>query len=289
MAEDRASTKLIISHPDEPNCSIVGILEQLTPRQSTQGRKIALILHGTMGHKDYLFQRRLAVKLPLDSFRFDFRGNHESGGTWKQGALQEDLVDLELVVGYLKEKYGYVIELVVGHSRGSLVAMRWLCTTEDGNKVPAFVNASGRYRMALIMESPGARVWTESFKKQGYHIWNVVVARKQITAKIRPEDLQSFISWDSSVVWDKFPQATDVLTLHGLSDKTVSPYDAVIYARAFGNRSPGTHTLNLMENADHNFTGRQDEVVDNILDWWQQRERRELKTGVWQTGIRGKL
>ncbi|KAF8192177.1 ectomycorrhiza-regulated esterase [Pholiota molesta] len=287
---DRASTKLYIQHPTEPDIKLVGILEQLEPSKPTQGRKIALILHGTMGHKDYLFQRRLAVKLPLDSFRFDFRGNHETGGVWKQGALADDLVDLQAVVDYLKQTYGYVIELLVGHSRGSVVAFRWLATTGDGRKVGAFVNASGRYRMAKITESPAGTVWREHFAKHGFYTWNVTVARQKIVAKITPEDLQTFVNWDTSFVWDQFPPAIDVLTLHGLSDKTVPPFDALIYARALGNRSPGTHTLHLMEDADHNFTGRQDDVVDAILQWWEQRERGEIsKTGIWVGDIKGKL
>ena len=52
---------------------------------------------------------------------------------------------------------------------------------------------------------------------------------------------------------------------------------------------PGTHTLHLMEDADHNFTGRQDEVVASILEWWALRQLREIKTGVWLAGTRGKL
>jgi len=62
-------------------------------------------------------------------------------------------VDIQAVVDYLKATYGYVIELLVGHSRGSIVAFRWLATTEDGRKVSAFVNASGRYRMAVRVQS----------------------------------------------------------------------------------------------------------------------------------------
>ncbi|PPR05400.1 hypothetical protein CVT24_008014 [Panaeolus cyanescens] len=256
---------------------------------------MALKLHW---HKDYLFQKRLGLRLPLDSFRFDFRGNHETGGQWKQGALHDDLVDLQVVVDYLKETYGYVIELVVGHSRGSIVAFRWLATTEDGKRVGAFVNASGRYRMP----SPAGTIWRESFAKQGYHVWKVTVARKEIVARITPQDLDEFISWDTSFVWDQFPPTTDVLTLHGLADKTVPPYDALIYAGALGPRSPGTHTLHLMEDADHNFTGRQDEVVDVILQWWELRQRAKvegpdsramtiLKSGVWVPGMgaKGKL
>jgi alpha-beta hydrolase superfamily lysophospholipase len=76
-------------------------------------------------------------------------GNHETPGTWRQGALEDDMVDLTVVVEYLKATYGYVIDLVVGHSRGSLVGMRWVCTSEDGKNISGFVNASGRYRMRV--------------------------------------------------------------------------------------------------------------------------------------------
>ena len=68
-----------------------------------------------------------------------------------------------------------------------------------------------------------------------------------------------------------------------------SRYDALIYGRALTNRTPGTHTLHLMEDADHNFTGRQDDVVDAIMQWWDVRQRGDLKTGIWVTGIKGKL
>ncbi|KAG5634379.1 hypothetical protein H0H81_002172 [Sphagnurus paluster] len=244
------STKLYISHTTEPDCSLVGVLEQLSPSSSTKGRKIALILHGTMGHKDYLFQKRLALKLPLDSFRFDFRGNHESGGRWRQGALEDDLVDLSIVVEFLKATYGYVIHLV-----------RILGTT----------NAY----------SPVAKVWKASFDDHGYHEWTVSVARKQVTVRIFPEDLEQFINWNASIVKNRFPPTVDVLTVHGLADTIVPPYDAVIYTSILSNRTPGTHTLNFIEDADHNFTGRQDEVVSAILGWWAARERGELQTGVW--------
>lgn len=77
----------------------------------------------------------------------ELSGNHETPGTWRQGALEEDLIDLLAVVEYLKTNFGYAIDLVVGHSRGSVVAMRWICTSEDGRNISAFVNVSGRYRM----------------------------------------------------------------------------------------------------------------------------------------------
>ncbi|KIJ62674.1 hypothetical protein HYDPIDRAFT_114347 [Hydnomerulius pinastri MD-312] len=283
---DRKSTKLQIPQPAE-DCTLVGILEQLAPDQPTLGRKIALILHGTMGHKDYLFQKRLALRLPFDSFRFDFRGNHESGGQWKQGGFAQDVEDLVTIVAYLRTTYGYEIDMVVGHSRGSVVGMYWCCTSEEGNRVRALVNVSGRYRMHRIYD--GAEAYKEEFDTKGYYDWNVTVARKPLVQRIYPQDLEEFSRWNSGVVWDKFPPSIDVLTIHGLADRTVPVYDAIIYARAFGATAPGTHSLNLIEDADHNFTGRQDEVVDCILEWWEAKCSGTLVTGVFKTGIRGKL
>jgi hypothetical protein len=66
-------------------------------------------------------------------------------------------------------------------------------------------------------------------------------------------------------------------------------YDALIYARALSHRNPGTHTLHLMENADHNYTGRQDDVVDSILRWWSERKEGKLSTGIWVPEIKNKL
>jgi hypothetical protein len=42
-----------------------------------------------------------------------------------------------------------------------------------------------------------------------------------------------------------------------------------------------------MEDADHNFTNRQDDVVDIILQWWDARQRDGLKTEIWLTDIKG--
>lgn len=78
-------------------------------------------------------------------------GNHESGGKWRQGGFSDDVEDLVTVVAYLRATYGYEVDMVVGHSRGSVVGMHWLCTAEEGKRVRALVNVSGRYRMHVRM------------------------------------------------------------------------------------------------------------------------------------------
>jgi uncharacterized protein len=117
-------------------------------------------------HKDYLYQKLLAHRLPMDSFRFDFRcevycmqygiiyniclsGNHETGGDFKHAKIGEDVVDLQVVVAYLKNKFGYKIDMLVGHSRGAGIAFHWICKSEEGKHVSAMVNVSGRYRMPV--------------------------------------------------------------------------------------------------------------------------------------------
>jgi len=142
-------------------------------------------------------------------------------------------------------------------------------------------------RHSRILDQAGT--YKEDFASKGYYDWKVVVARKAVVQRIYPHDLEKFSRWDSSIVWDKFPSSIDVLTIHGLVDETVPVYDAVIYARAFGARAPGTHSLHLIEDTGHNFTGRRDEVVDCILEWWEARCLGSLITGVFRTGLQSKL
>ncbi|KAL4080798.1 Alpha/Beta hydrolase protein [Scleroderma citrinum] len=285
MAE-RNSTKLNIPQP-AGDCTLVGVLEQLEPDKPTHGRKIALILHGTMGHKDYLFQKRVALRLPLDSFRFDFRGNHESSGRCRYAGFADDVQDLVTVVAFLRNTYGYEIDMIVGHSRGSVVGIHWLCTSEEGKHVSAMINVSGRYRMHRIFDRMS--IYKEQFDTKGYYEWNLTVARQPVVQRVYPRELEEFASWDTGIVWEKFPQTIHVLTVHGLGDEVVPVYDAIIYARAFGARTPGTHVLHLMEGADHNFTNRQDDVVDVILEWLQAYRSGTLVTGLLGTGLRGRL
>ncbi|PBK91005.1 alpha/beta-hydrolase [Armillaria gallica] len=220
-------------HPGEPT-AIHGILEQLEPEKSTQGKKLALVLHGVGGHKDHLFLKQLASTLPMDAFRFDFRGSFESPGIWRQNKMEEDVLDLRIITDYLKAHFGYQIDLVIGHSRGAVLAIRWLCTSEDGKKVSGFVIVSATYRM----------------------------------------------------------KTTDVLIIHGLKDKGVPVYNAVLYAKALSKRSTGTYSLHFMEDTDHTYTGQHAEVVQTIVDWWDSHSKGRLQTGIWmgpERNMKGKL
>ena len=65
------------------------------------------------------------------------------------GAFVNDVEDIEAVVEYLASQFGYVIDLLVGHSRGVVSAFRWMCTAREAANVRGFVNVSGRYRLPV--------------------------------------------------------------------------------------------------------------------------------------------
>ncbi|KAG8974503.1 hypothetical protein FRC05_007302 [Tulasnella sp. 425] len=197
-----------------------------------------------------------------------------------------DIEDINAVVAYLKAEYGYRVDLAIGHSRGSIVGMRWLASAPEGQDVLGYVNVSARYRMKLHTYYDR---WREGFEKAGFFLWKVRVAGKQVVRRVTPEHIRDFEEADMSFVWTKFPQKTDVLTIHGLGDMVVPPFDATIYARAFSNRPTATHTLHYVEKADHNFIGHFDEVVNTIVGWWDQKIKGKVKDGVWLAGVKPKL
>ncbi|KAK0193094.1 ectomycorrhiza-regulated esterase [Armillaria mellea] len=270
-------------HPGEPN-TIQGILERLEPEGSTQGRKLALAATASNNlfisrHKDYLFLKRLASTLSMDTFRFDFRGYFESPGMWRQNKMEEDVLDLHIVTDYLKAHFGYQIDLVIGHSRGAVLAVRWLCTSEDGKKVSRFVSVSAMYRMEAMSQS--VKMVLKSIADKGFHLFNRRTLTHTFKEKIYQEDFVDYAAFDNSFVDYMFPQATHVLTIHGMKDKGAPVYNAVLYAEALSKRSPGTHSLHFMEHADHIYTGQHAEVVRAIADWWDLHSKGRLRTGIW--------
>ncbi len=62
-------------------------------------------------------------------------------------AFAEDVEDIQVVADYLIRNFGYVIDLIVGHSKGSVAAMRWVCISPQAANVRGFVDVSGGYRL----------------------------------------------------------------------------------------------------------------------------------------------
>lgn len=79
------------------------------------------------------------------------RGNHESTGDWffGQTGFDRDEDDISVVARHLIDTYGYVVKLVVAHSRATGPAMRWVSLAPEAKNVAGYVNVSSRYRMEV--------------------------------------------------------------------------------------------------------------------------------------------
>ncbi|KAI8084984.1 ectomycorrhiza-regulated esterase, partial [Halteromyces radiatus] len=244
---------------------IVGILEEKPERDLTRTKpRLILIAHGALGHKNYLYQRLLAEKLPYSSFRFDFRGNGDSSGEARYSNFAEDTEDIYEVANYF-ENQGYEIWALVGHSRGSASCFKYATTCEK--PLAHVVNVSGRYDMKDSTTLPNLPANKKLLQEQGYFLWSFKKQGKILETKVTVKEAERFANWDNSHVV-RMPKTTSVLTCHGLADTLVPPYNGALFANKIS-----THTLRLIPDADHNFTGKTEELVDIILDYFEQHEK----------------
>lgn len=174
---------------------LVGVLHRKSTSDGGQPRRIALILHGLLAHKNQSYHKQLVQALPIDSYRFDFRGNGDSKGDWTMGDLSNDVQDLSTVISYLHHKQGYVVDLLVGHSRGSMISWMYLSKgekklKEDGGRsfVPNLVVASGRWDMIKVLETYAR--FQEGFDKDGFYRWQITSAGKKREYIVWPKDLE---------------------------------------------------------------------------------------------------
>ncbi|KAI8984742.1 protein-tyrosine phosphatase-like protein [Mycotypha africana] len=87
-------------------------------------------------------------------------------------------------------------------------------------------------------------------------------------------EVEKFYLWSNEHV-ARMPLSTCVLSCHGLSDTTVPPYNAAMFA----NRIPN-HTLSLIEGADHNFRGKFEELTVVVLDFFQKHEHNQYQRAI---------
>ncbi|GAC94358.1 ectomycorrhiza-regulated esterase [Pseudozyma hubeiensis SY62] len=261
----------------QPGADIVGILHH---RHSAAQRTehVALILHGLMAHKNQSYHVELAAALPMDSFRFDFRGNGETGGSWGMCNIGHDIEDLQAVVHHLRHEMAYRVELIVGHSRGSLDAWTYLARDErlrwdDDTDVPFFVAVSGRWDMMRVLDRYD--VYKRGFDKEGVFKWRVKSAGVQREYPVYPSDLGRMATFPIRKIVRRISATTEVLIIHGTEDRTVPVQDAHSYLhelRSNPRRSSDAQQLQLVPGSDHMYKGYTQPVVEHILEWYHQRK-----------------
>lgn len=263
----------------QPGVDLVGILHR-KPSASPGKRRIALILHGLLAHKNQCYHRALAESLPIDSYRFDFRGNGDSKGDWAMGTIDNDVEDLASVVRHLCQQEGYAVDLIVAHSRGTMVSWMYLSRGEqvllrDGGSayLPNLVVVSGRWAMEGMLKTYAR--FQQGFDKEGFYRWHVTVAGKKREYIVWPKDLEMMAHVKTPQPYvEKLSTNTDVLVVHGTADRTVPSHDAQQFIRvleANPSRRNGSHRLEMVEGADHMYRGKTEAVVELVCKWYADK------------------
>ncbi|EDK45649.1 conserved hypothetical protein [Lodderomyces elongisporus NRRL YB-4239] len=241
--------------------------------------KVALILHGQGGHRNYVYQKHLAHRLAHDlgmlSLRIDFRGCGDSADNAdaKEGrALLQDVEDIQAAAEFIKsgELNGLGIDLtlsaVISHSRGGVAMFLWALEQDALMKkgdpkaiiVPNLINCAARYTSKTVLERYSAFVDYDYIPdvttfRYGKYIKHDLSAREIITLSKPDFSLLTSLSRDWSC-----------LSIYGLEDAIIPRYDSANFANAL-NRGPLSHTLKLIPDADHNFFGHKEIEPDDDL------------------------
>ncbi|OBA23467.1 hypothetical protein METBIDRAFT_85689 [Metschnikowia bicuspidata var. bicuspidata NRRL YB-4993] len=233
--------------------------------------KMAVILHGQGGHRNYCYQKKLAHKLAAElgmySLRIDFRGCGALADVADLAVgrtLQLDVQDIqaaaELVVDARKNPLNICFDLlaIVAHSRGSLAMFLWAVEQENllqdprtaarAIAVPNLINCSLRFRLFTVLDR-------YPIHEKGFEWMEQKALRhgEMRHVRITNDELQSLASADTAQFACLSPQWA-VLSIYGTEDTIISKQDCAYYANIF-NRGPYTHHLELIDGADHNFYG----------------------------------
>ncbi|RKP15288.1 Alpha/Beta hydrolase protein, partial [Piptocephalis cylindrospora] len=225
---------------------------------------VALILHGMLGHKDYLYQKTLAHALPIPSIRFDFGGNGDSGDRFIRSHLKDDITDVESVATWARNT-GFQVSGVIGHSRGGGVAINWAIQHRPRD-LQWIVDLSGRYYLGPEASLINTDEINQALQNKGYHDRVYTARGRKVITRLTQADVAEFKTLPTSMDGLLQPFPYELLILHGSKDAIVDVKDS----RRYHEVVPGS-TLKVFPEVDHNFTGNKSQVVQTILTWLDQK------------------
>lgn len=241
--------------------------------------KIAILLHGQGGNRNYCYQKILAHKLAAElgyySVRIDFRGCGSLAElTDPRGRVLElDVEDIESVVArilgpsQLVEGRSFVLSAIISHSRGAVAMFLWALkqhrllqdpkTAASAVFVPNLINCSLRYRSHTVYDR-------YPLLDEDFEFFEQLAVRhgKLLKVKVTKQELVSLATAELLVL-RKLPPEWSVLSIYGTKDDIIPKEDSAFFANTL-NRGAYTHHLQIIDGADHNYYGTK--VIDSESD-----------------------
>ncbi|ORZ04073.1 protein-tyrosine phosphatase-like protein [Lobosporangium transversale] len=259
-------TPVKVSVPNT-NLHLAGILQST----NHSSRRLGIICHGSLGHKNYLFQPTLANALApyMDTFRFDFRGNGESDGQMGYSNWNDDLADIDAVISHF-ERQGYYIYALIGHSRGAISALNYAANFNHMPMIPYIISISSRFNMADVRRKHGPELMT-LLENQGHFEWHARSAGKEITLRVTQQHFDDFVNLDTASVIH-IPTMTNILLCHGSDDEVVPVRDI---ADLHSHLSHARTTLRIINRADHNYKKHYKELSEMVAHYFSAEGRKQ--------------
>ncbi|KAF9429787.1 hypothetical protein BGZ94_009481 [Podila epigama] len=260
-----SSTPVRIPVPGTPH-HLAGILQSA----NNSSRRLGIICHGILGHKNYLFHPTLANMLApyMDTFRFDFRGNGDSDGEMGYSNWDDDLADIDAVVNHF-ERQGYQIYALIGHSRGAISILNYAANSNHVPLIPYIISISSRFHMEDVKRKHGPELLS-LLETQGHFDWDARAAGKNVRLRVTKEAFEEFLQFDTSAVTN-IPAMTNILLCHG-SEDTVVPIKDI--AALQNHLSHARTSLRIITNADHNYRQHTKELCQTISQYFSTEGRK---------------
>lgn len=256
------------------------IANYLSKNYAPSTNRVALILHGQGGHRNYCYQKLLAHKLAAElgyySVRIDFRGCGDLADVAdpvKGRVFELDIEDIELVIDHitgpsrLVKGRSFVLLAIVSHSRGAVAMFLWAwkqqqllnnpVTANAAIVVPNLINCSLRYRSHTVYNR-----YALDDKSFEYVDQQAMRYGKLRNVRIPKSELVSVGTADLLVLRGLSVE-TSVLSIYGTEDEIIPKVDCSFFANAL-NRGPYTHHLQIIDGANHNYYGTQ--VIESASD-----------------------
>ena len=200
--------------------------------------KIALLLHGQGGHRDYCYQKHLAHKLAAElgqySLRIDFRGCGWSGENESQvrgRTLSQDIEDIQAAAEFIIDKtrnplgVHFTFSSIISHSRGAVAMFLWAIEQDKLAKsnlsskaivVPNLVNCSGRFKLHTVLEK-----YPQMYNGDPQSISQVSMRYGKYQPVVVPlEEVMSLSRPDMTAV-RHLSSDWSVLSIYGLDDRVI--------------------------------------------------------------------
>ncbi|CAH9074354.1 unnamed protein product [Cuscuta europaea] len=229
---------------------LVGILHEAGTKE------LVVVCHGFRSSKDRIPMVTLAAafeKAGISAFRFDFSGNGESEGSFQYGNYRREADDLHAVVEHFRQN-GYFIAAIIGHSKGGNAVLLYASKYRD---IPVVVNIAGRFNLKRGIEGRLGINYVEKIKQDRYI--DVKNKRGTVEYRVTEESLRARLTTEICTSCQAIPPNCRVFTIHGSKDEMVPVEDAYEFSKYIP-----THTLHIIEGADHEFTSHQQELASVV-------------------------